>query len=246
MERSCPRDDRPTIPHRGQFASESSPAPSHLQDRIARKRYIDGEVRRAETQRAEQELGFHESRERFSKTMRESDLLPFYGDPEFSPKKVLEAQDERRNDRAERLLEDSMNEELDELEEALTRLQSRSRATRQRSTNYTASWRDQEEGSALLPVIDQFRPRTDEERRLRDAERAYAEWRLDGFHGEYRPMVKDTTQRHLPATKPTRKDVERGYSIRPSWERDFSDDQLNKDLDDELEALLADRRRRRP
>lgn len=245
MERSFSRNDRPLIPHRGQFAGESSSAPSYLQDRIARRRYIDGEVRRAETQRAEQELGVRESRDRFSKVMRDSDLLPFYGDPEFSPKKVLEAQDGQSSVRTERLIKDSMNEELDELEEALIRLQNDSRGKRKHTTNYTAGWRDQEESSAFLSTIDRFHPRTDDERRLRDTERAYAEWRLDGFHGAYVPASQDRAQKHLPATKPTRKDVERSYGLRPSWERDFAREWLDRDMDDELEALFAERCRRR-
>lgn len=245
MERSFSRGDHPMIPQRGQFAGESSSASSHLQDPIARRRYIDGEVRRAETQRAEQERGVRESRDRFSKVMSDSDLLPFYGDPEFSPKKALEMQDERRNDRAERIIKDSMNKELDELEEVLTRLRNDPRRKRKHTTNYTAGWRDQEDSSMFLPIIDRFHPRTDDERRLRDAERAYAEWRLDGFQGAHIPASQDRTRRHLPTTKPIRKDIERNYSLRPSWDRDFTDEQLNQDIDEELEALLDERRRRR-
>lgn len=224
MERSFPRGDRPMIPRRGQFAGESSSASSTLREATVRKNYLDKEIQNFDIQHEQLKADRQASRARFAAAMRQSDLLPFYGDAEHDPERVLEAQRQEFTPglsadweaRAELYTKDSMNEELDLLEESLVRLQSaRERRRQDRGMpSYATRWREQAYNFDASEPRD-FHPRTIDEQRYRDSAVGYADWRDPRSH---RSVVSpafgnERDKGHHPARKPRYKDRERVYDL---------------------------------
>lgn len=244
MERSFSRRGGLGVPGPGHFARESTPGSLDLRDRNSRTQYLDGEMQRVRARAIEQAVAAQASRERFSRSMRESDLLPFYGDPKHVPKRTSDRPDERLHGRAERLIADSMNEELDVLEESLTRLRAGLRRKEiDRVPSYVSRWRRQVDDMDTSE-IDRFSPRTEDEQRWK-ASADLATWKHPFNDKPISPAFPKTRPHgHHPAQKPRYKDITRDYSLRPSWGRDHSDEELQKQIDEELEALLAKRRQR--